>query len=273
MQRRIALPLMVTGAILAVALLSLSGILQPIQNGMRWMLLPFARTFSAVGSAIGSHDQSAAQLESQLADSQAKLRSLSVDYVQLHALDEENASLRKLAGFLQTSGYDHVSAQVIARSTDAREASVLIDRGSNDGLQIGMAVVAEDGIYVGKITSLQKHVSTVILVSDERSRVAASVVGQKGLAGLVEGEGNGVAKLTLVPQSVPLKGNDVIVTAGTEAEVPANLVVGLINHVDGTPTDAFNSASLQPMIELSSLNLVAVLRPTALRPTTGNSPL
>ena len=273
MQRRVALPLLVVGAILAVALLSLSGILLPIQNSVRWLFLPVARTFSAVGSAIGPHDLSAAQLQSQLADSQAKLRSLSVDYVKLHALDEENSSLRKLAGFLQTSGYDHVSAQVIARSTDAREASVLIDRGSSDGLEIGMAVVAEDGIYVGKITSLQRHVSTVILVSDERSRVAASVTGQKGLAGLVEGEGNGVAKLTLVPQSVPLKLNDVVVTAGTEQEVPANLVVGLVNHVDGSPNDPFNSASLQPMIELSSLNLVAVLRPTALRPNTGNAPL
>ena len=269
MQRRTVLPLAVAGGLLAVVLLWVSGILRPVQNGLIWMFLPVARTFSSIGYGIGSRFQPQPDIttvQEHAKDLEARLRSISVDYVNLRALQEENQSLRKLAGFLNTSGYDHVSARVIARSPDVREAIVLIDRGSKDGIETGMAVVAQDGVYVGKISELQEHVATVMLASDERSRVSASVAGQHELAGLVQGEGNGVAKLTLIPQSIGLKQNDIIVTAGTEEKVPANLAIGLVNDVQGKPTDPFKVASLQPMLDISDLDLVSVLRPAVLRP-------
>lgn len=269
-RRRTLLPLAVVGALLALTLLWASGILASIQNRFRWMTLPLVRVFAIVGSRVGSRltlAPSSSMLEERIRELEARLDSVSVDSVKLRALEEENRSLRKLAGFLDASGYDHVSARIIARSPDAREAVLLIDRGAQDGLETGMAVIAHDGIFVGKIASLKEHVATVLLVSDERSRLAASVAGQRELAGLIQGEGNGVAKLTLIPQSVSIKRNDIVVTAGIEERVPPHLVVGFVNHVEGKPTDPFKVASLQPMLDFSRIELVAVLRPAALRPS------
>jgi rod shape-determining protein MreC len=268
--RRSTIAVLAVGGIVAIFLLSVSGILHGIESSAQWLLMPIVRVFSAGGSVVGSKlapAPAASDLQQQNADLETKLTQVTVDYVHLKSLEDENASLRQLTKFLDTTGYDEVSARIIARNSDAHTAEVMIDRGSRDGLELGMAVVAGSGVLYGKITQLSEHVATVTLVSDERSRVAATVAGQhETLTGLVLGEGNGVARLTLIPQAVAIKQNDVIVTAGTEEKVPANLAIGLVNDVEGAATDPFKSATIQPLARFGSVNLVAVLRPEVLRP-------
>ncbi|MCI0479031.1 rod shape-determining protein MreC [Candidatus Uhrbacteria bacterium] len=259
-------------AILAVAVFRVAGILHPFEGAARTVTLPVARVFAAIGA--GARDvlrmtPEAKDLEERNTELEARLAAIAVDYVRLRALEEENRSLRALSGFLDRSGYDAVSSRIIARSADPRDASILIDRGSRDGVETGMAVVADDGVFVGKVTSLKERVATVTLVSDERSRVAAAAPGRDRLFGLVEGTGNRTARLTLVPQQEPLSSDDIIVTAGTEEKIPPNLAIGLVNHVEGKPTDPFKSASIEPLANVDALDLVIVLRPEAMRPEEG----
>ena len=272
MTRRVRLPLIVIGAILGVGLLHVAGVLRPVEDGMRWVLLPVARVFAAFGTQAGQRAGSGrtpAECEERVTELESRVSSVSVDYVSLKALEEENRSLRKVAKFLNDSGYDHLGARVIARSSPTQAATILIDRGAGDGLELGMAVVVGDGVYVGKITSLSRRVSAVTLVTDESSRVAASVAGADKLLGLVQGQGNGVVRLTLVPQAEPLKQNDLVVTAGTEEKIPANLAIALVDQVEGTATDPFKVATLDPLVQADRLDLVVVLRPAALRPNDG----
>lgn len=259
----------VIGGLVLLLILHLAGVMAPVENGLRVALMPVAEAGAAIGEGVRDHlapDPTNVELQHQVAELEAQLASVSVDAVQLQALQEENGNLRDLANFLKGSTYDEVGARVIARSSDPQHATLLIDRGANDGIAIGMAVVAGHGIYVGKITSLASNVSTVTLPTDVDSRLAASVASSTALAGVVEGEGNGVARLTFVPQSLPLNTHDLIVTAGTEDQVPANLVVGMVDSIDATATDAFKTATLDPLANDERLDLVAVLRSAALRP-------
>jgi rod shape-determining protein MreC len=269
MRTRTRISIIIAAVILGTALLRIAGFLQPIEGAVRAVTLPIARIFSSAGTSIRdavipTPDEKA--LEERNTELEARIAAMSIDYVRLRALEEENRSLRALTKFLDRSGYDYVPARIIARSGDSRSATVLIDRGSTDGVETGMAVVADEGVFVGKVTALKERVATVTLVSDEQSRVAAASAGQDRLFGLVEGRGNGVARLTLVPQAETLNRDDVIVTAGTEERIPANLVIGLVNEVEGKPTDPFKNASLEPLAKGDRLDLVVVLRPVALRP-------
>ncbi|MFA5935367.1 MAG: rod shape-determining protein MreC [Patescibacteria group bacterium] len=269
MRARTKASIAIAGSIIAVVLLRLVGALAPVEELFRRALLPVAQIFSTIGSGAGSllrPNPEEEQLREHVVELEARVTSLAVDYVRLRALEEENHSLQALTGYLSTSGYDHVPARVIARSNDPRSATVLIDRGSKDGIETGMAVIVGEGVFVGKVTSLKERVSTITLVADERSRIAASLSGQHRLLGLVEGRGNHVARLTLVPQAEGLEPDDVIVTSGTEEKIPANLIVGLVNAIEGKPTDPFKSAALEPVVQADTLNLVSVLRPTVLRP-------
>jgi len=265
--RRIPLFLTLIGTVLAVAVLYAVGALKPAQDALRWALSPFAGLSAVVGSRMGHGETGdVAALQARVKDYEDRLAAFSVDYVKLRSLEEENRLLRDTAKFISSTGFDHVGARVIARQIQGKAASVLIDRGSDDGLEKGMAVIVGDGILIGKITQLNRRLATVTLVSDERSRVAAAPLGSNKLFGMVEGAGNGVSRLTLVPQSEPLKRNDVVVTAGTEEKVPPNLAIALVDEVQGQPTDPFKTATLLPLARTDQLSLVAVLRPAALRP-------
>lgn len=269
MRRQTIIGITITGLAFATVFLYLVGLMQPLEGLMRGLFLPLARGFSAFGSA--THDFLAGsptenQLKEQNAELEARVSTLAVDYVRLRALEEQNRSLQALTKFLNATGYDQVPARVIARSVDPRNATVLIDRGSKDGMEAGMAVVMEDGIFIGKVTELRERVATVTLISDERSRIAASRPGRHRLLGLVEGRSNNVARLTLIPQAEDIKINDLIVTAGTEDKIPADLIIGFINDVEGKPTDPFKNASLEPLARMDYVSLVSVLRPAVLRP-------
>lgn len=272
MQKRLSFVVVVSAVIAVVILLHVSTALRPVENGIQVALLPIGRFFGGIGSGIsdrGSSGRSAAELEADVRDLQAQLATKSVDYVKLKSLEEENQSLRDVAKFLSSSGYDHVGANVIARSNMPQSQTVLIDRGAKDGIEIGMAAVVGDGVLVGKVLSVGDHVATILLASDPRSRLAASPLGAHKLFGVVEGEGNGVARLTLVPQSEPLSRDDIIVTAGTEEKIPANLPIATVEETEGKPTDPFKTATLQPLVKTDRLGFVIILRPVALRPEGG----
>ncbi|MBU0540294.1 rod shape-determining protein MreC [Patescibacteria group bacterium] len=252
-----------------IAVLQIARILDPLEGGLRVMFLPVVRGMASLGDStrnalLGSPE--AKVLKERNSELEARLASLIVDYVRLRSLEEENRSLQALIKFQNDTGYDNLPARIIAQSTDPKSATVMIDRGSRDGVETGMAVVIGDGILVGKVTGLRERVATITLISDESSRIAASALGGKELFGLVEGRGNGVARLTLVPQSADLKRDDVVVTAGTEDKIPANLIVGIINEVEGKATDPFKSASLESLVKPERLSIVMVLLPSVLRP-------
>jgi len=261
--------LTVLGAILALAVLHITTILVPVEDWLRSALAPLgsAATSAGTGLAKGFKGRMAIeQCNEKTADLETRLSSVSVDYVRLRALEEENEVLRKTLGYIQREGFDAVMARVISRSAVPERALIMIDRGSKDGLETGMAVVVGDGVFVGKVSAIQERTATVTLLSDPQSRVAVARSGQRRLIGLVEGRSNWTAEVTLIPQQEALDTNDILVTSGTEEKVPPNLTVGQINKVESQPTDPFKQASLQPLVPLEYIETVAVLRPQALRP-------
>lgn len=250
--------------VFALVLLTLAGFVRPIREGLRGALLPVTRAAAGVGSAVGSFlhvDPDARAANERVDELEARLRSQTIDYVRLSALEEENRSLLAQANFISERGFRTLGARVISREITHQTATVTIDRGANDGVEAGQAVVTEDGIYVGKVVSLGAHTSVAMFLSDVRARAAATTAGNDRTAGIVEGRGDGVAHFTLIPQAVALERDDVVVTAGTEEKVPGNLVIGLVNDVESKPTDPFKNAVIEPLAPLDRLQLVSVIIP------------
>lgn len=253
----------VASAAVVAAVLGLAGLLPPVRNGLRALTLPVIRSVSGTAGEVSSGESGA---DARVQELEARLNTLTVDYVQLKALEEENRSLRAQAKFLETSGYDSVGARVIGRDIRGPRALLLIDRGSIDNVEVGHAVVTDEGLFVGKISRIEERVATVEIFTDPTSRVAASLIDRKELSGVVEGRGNGAAALTYVPNNSGLERDQVVVTAGTEERIPANLPIGIVNTVEGKSTDPFLTASIEPLARLDGITFVSVLRPAALRP-------
>ena len=249
----------VLGAAAAGLLLLFAGATRPVSDAMRWATLPAVRLLSGIGTRAITSDDRVKELEAQLA-------AMVVDQVRLRSLEEENRTLRSQARFLDRSGYDSVGARVIARDVSGQRALLTIDRGKDDSVEVGQAVITDDGIMVGKISRMEDRIAVVELLTDPNSRVAAAVQTKGQLAGVLEGRGNGTAVLTFIPSSEAVSPDQVIVTAGTEDKVPGNLPLGIVNTVETHSSDPFFSATIEPLVTLDRVTFVSVLRPTALRP-------
>ncbi|MCR4256317.1 MAG: rod shape-determining protein MreC [Candidatus Uhrbacteria bacterium] len=258
MQPRLSWP-WIWAAALVAGVLTFAGLYRPFGSLVRATTIPVVRFLSGASAQTISVDERIKELESRLAV-------LSADQVRLRSLEEENRALRAQARFLDQSGYDSVGARVISRDVRGTRAVLTIDRGKDDSLEVGQAVVTDEGIMIGKVSALQDRIATVELLTDPRSRVAAAVQVKGQLAGVLEGRGNGASVLTFIPSSETVVPDQLVVTAGTEEKVPGSLPLGIVNTVDAKPSDPFFSATVEPLVALDRVVFVSVLRPSALRP-------
>lgn len=269
MQRQQKTLVIIIAIIISIVFLHLTRILVPMEELLRGALAPLGAFATKIGVSV-NHQTDIVSDGSACAEDveelNRQLTHLSIDYVQLHALRQENEVLRKTLGFVEQQGYDSIVANIISRSSEPERGFFMIDRGSKDGIELGMAVIFGEGIYVGKISKIYDRTAIVTLTTDPSSRVAISLAGEHRLIGLVEGMGNGIAKATMIPQEEEIRQNDVFVTSGTEGKIPPDLVVGIVNQLIDESTDPFKEATIEPLIQTDYVNIVGVLRPKALNP-------
>lgn len=137
----------------------------------------------------------------------------------------------------------------------------VIDRGSADKVVIGDAVVFKDNL-VGKITAMSKFVSIVTLITNPNLKFTAKT--QKGILGVVKGEGNGEFFLDNVLLSDHLGKGELVQTVGDlkidQTGMPPDLIVGQIVSIDANPTSLFQRAKLKTFVDFSKISRVFVIK-------------
>jgi rod shape-determining protein MreC len=131
---------------------------------------------------------------------------------------------RSLAIFQQQSPSRTVAAHVIGNSTAVTSKVVIVDRGTNSGIEKGMAVITPDGI-VGKVTSAYPTASYVLLITDPT--FAAGVISQKNrVHGTLKGQGYSTVMVDYVQNEERLETGEWFYTSGDDRIFPKGLPVG-----------------------------------------------
>ncbi len=241
-------------------LLGLTGVLSPLGGLVRASTVGAVRFFAVTSQRVRDVAGRSRSSEARLEQLEVKIAAEAIDRARLQALETENLGLREQLRFLQSSGYDAVGARVISRDLQNGRMHFLLDRGTRDQVETGQAVITGAGIFVGKILSASERVSVLEVFTDPDARTASSPASRSYLVGIVEGRGNGAGLLTYIPPSETLKKDDLLVTAGTEEKVPGQLPIGIINRVNGKPTDPFLTAAIEPLVGLDRLSTVSILQ-------------
>jgi rod shape-determining protein MreC len=88
----------------------------------------------------------------------------------------ENEQLRQLLGLSSLGDFDTVTANVVGQSPTNQDQIIEIDKGSDDGLRVGMAAMNEAGL-VGKVTTpLEPHRARIMLITDRMYTVQVKIV-------------------------------------------------------------------------------------------------
>jgi rod shape-determining protein MreC len=173
----------------------------------------------------------------------------------------ENDRIRALVQFAKTENLASVGARVIGRPTDSWEGTILVDRGTNDGVKLGSPVIASGGL-VGQVVDVTAIDSKVRLVTDSASGVAV-IVQRTRTAGVVRGSVSGAITLDFVDKNQPPVKGDVLITSGLGGVYPKGLVVGDVSDVINAPSDLFPQVTVLSRVPISKIEEVLVLKPQA----------
>lgn len=183
---------------------------------------------------------------------------------QLALVLSENANLRrKLAeteGFVeQQKSLSPQEFNLVAARPIGQSRYLVIDKGIDDGIKVGQAVVYKDN-FLGRVKEVSPKKANVIMSTDPDSRVSGFVTNNDGKAkGVIKGEFGSEMLLDKVLHQEPLNKNDLVYSEGTELDIPRGLIIGRISQVFNRDNEVFKQAKVLPVFTVGDLDIVFVV--------------
>lgn len=241
---------------LGAILLDRHGLLDPVKRPLEAVISPIASRFNdlAGGPATNQRDQ-VAQLTAERDHYRAEA-------MRLQNAENENTQLREQLGIEQKfNDFDVLSAGVVARDPSNSDKFITIDKGSDDGIATGMAVVDPNN-YVGQVTQVGPKQSRVTLMIDSQAApVSVQIV--NGGDGIMYGmwQSGGRAEMRYVDYDAKPKPGDYVLTSSDSATqshgVPGGLLVGQVG--DGVKSDALTDELTVPIIPAANFERLQVV--------------
>jgi rod shape-determining protein MreC len=213
-----------------------------------------------VFQSVGQHTRARSELIAE--NQQLKQRLLKTEgSVQTQAaLVQENQRLRDLLEATQGRAYTFQFAEMKKVDLDPFSHKVWIDRGSEDGVEIGQAVIDGLGI-VGQVEDIHRYLAIVRLISDPDHALPVQI-NRTGLRTVAFGSGE-TSHLLMpnVPLQADVSPGDMIVTSGLGDRFPPGFPVGEVVRVDRDSGGTFATVYMRPFAALDRGREVLLIEP------------
>jgi rod shape-determining protein MreC len=237
------------------------GILRPVENVVFGSLeKPFSSGFFAGKNFFGFFSQLKESFKKQEEDESKNERIIALEQEILSLKDilRQKQILDEHLEFLKKNSLKSVLAKVISRGFENSPGIILINVGKKDGVKEGMAVLGDQGIVIGKISSVEDSFSQVLFLSYFGSQISVSDANGKTL-GIAEGGKDFLFKLNYILKESEIKIGDLVLTSDEEGIIPRGLLVGSIGQIFEDEREIFKSARLDQMINLNKQYIVDVV--------------
>lgn len=154
----------------------------------------------------------------------------------LASLTEQNLRLRELLNSTTLVNEKAVVSELIGIDPNPSTFRYLIDKGSNDGVFVGQAVLDAKGI-MGQVVDVMPYSAWVLLITDTTHSIPI-MVNRNGLRAIATGTGEDLLEIRYVPNNEDIQVNDLLVSSGLGGNFPAGYpvaIVSAIEHDNGTP--------------------------------------
>jgi rod shape-determining protein MreC len=183
-----------------------------------------------------------ANLEEQLRQKQMVLEKLTKLRNRFHAL--ENAGL--------------IMADIYKYTMNGTQNELTINRGRDDGLAKGQFVLGDNSI-IGTISDVSPRTANVRLFTDPASKIAVRI-GNLNVDRLMQGRGNDVAKVLLLPTKYKVSAGDKVLTKKTPGFLDAPMIIGTVTRCkrdDQRPS--IWDITVKPVCDIEKLKSVTII--------------
>lgn len=223
------------------------GLLHSIKGVVATVAVPFNSIGSVVAipfNAIGGASANAGASSSDYLALQQENATLKSQNSQIEQYKQENQRLSDLLDLKSSYNIESVAARIVTRSSDSWNRTVTIDKGSGDGMTVGMPVMDASGL-LGQIESVSAASSVVRLIADESSGVSVYLQNAQS-EGILSGSVDGTLYVEYVPVTTNVQVGDTVITSGMGGVYPKGIFVGTVTRVTGNPTDTYCKIVVAP---------------------------
>lgn len=217
-----------------------TGPIHALRGGVMTVTSPVRMLGSAVAApfgALGNIAQNATASSETLSELKKRNEELTAQVAELSEAQETAERLEKLVGLKSTYSLESTAARIIGSTGDAWTDSVIIDKGSASGFEVGMPVCSSGGV-IGQIIEVSANTSTVRLITDDQSGVSAMIQGSRA-QGVLQGQADGTLRLEYVVSDAEVATGDIVITSGIGGTFPKGLPLGTVSSIDRAPNAVY----------------------------------
>ena len=229
-------------------------ILMPMQEGIN-------KTGSAVVDAVNNVEtlhkaqKENEELKKQVMELQQEISLMQQDKYEV----DQYRELFELSN--QYEDYEMTGANVIAKDSGNWFHSFIIDKGTNDGLAVDMAVLAPGGL-AGIITSVGPSASRVMAIIDDDSNITSMSMSMKEscmVSGDLELYKEGRLRLMYADKDASITEGDKIVTSNISTKYLPGLLIGYVDEIETDANNMTKSGTIIPYVDFTHLDTVLVI--------------
>ena len=229
-------------------------ILMPMQEGIN-------KTGSAVVDAVNNVEtlhkaqKENEELKKQVMELQQEISLMQQDKYEV----DQYRELFELSN--QYEDYEMTGANVIAKDSGNWFHSFIIDKGTNDGLAVDMAVLAQGGL-AGIITSVGPSASRVMAIIDDDSNITSMSMSMKEscmVSGDLELYKEGRLRLMYADKDASITEGDKIVTSNISTKYLPGLLIGYVDEIETDANNMTKSGTIIPYVDFTHLDTVLVI--------------
>ena len=197
-------------------------------------------------------------LQARNADLEDALARYQAELIELREIASDYERLAQLLDYKSTAAnQEFVAANVINIDQTGLRRSITINRGTRDGIAIGMPVVTDQGL-VGRVLDISANAARVLLITDRDSAVSARLQSSR-VEGSLRGQLSGNLRLTMVPPGDSVAVGDLVLTSGLGGNFPADIVIGVVASSRQFEFELFQEAEVTSFNSFETLEIVLVM--------------
>lgn len=228
---------------------------------------PFQKGYDALQDGVSrfwAGFSELSEVREQLNATREKLHRFESLTEEISEIRSENERLRTLLGLKERIRYDSITASIVSKDPDNWFRTLVVNRGSNDGIEVNMPVVAYIGdvkAVVGKIVEVRGSLSRIQPLISPDIKIGIQLQ-ESRYPGLLSGVSYNSSQCiaNYISRSASVNPGDVVITSGLAGVFPPGLLVGTVVRSDLVETNPYQKVIIKPYIDYHLLEEVFIIK-------------
>ena len=261
--------LIITGVCISMILLgftlNISG--GPLHAVAGYVFIPMQKGINQVGGWLSDKADTLESLSAVMAENEALKKQVDELTVELNTVKLERYELDNLRTLYELDqkypSYDKIAANVIGKETGNWFHTFTIDKGSKDGIEAGMNVMAGSGL-VGIVTDVGLNYAKITSIINDTSKVSGMVITTSDnliVSGSLQkmNESMEIEFNGLNDRDNEVEVGDPVVTSYVSYDYQQGILIGYISEIVTDSNNLTRSGTITPAVDFEHIEEVLVI--------------